>query len=143
MNGVFFWKVTPITGRAESPRVSTQTQNLSPINVSYDNFWNMEAANQAIALVTNHWTNLHWANAVIHSVTGKEMEYMALVKDPDLHTLWKRGFGNEVGRLFHAIHDIQGTNTCFFIEHKSYMAKLSVTASLTKKRRTCQTNSGR
>jgi hypothetical protein len=44
------------------------------------------------------------------------MEYMALVKDPPLQPLWKRGFGNECGRLFQGIRDIPGTNTCFFIK---------------------------
>jgi hypothetical protein len=28
----------------------------------------------------------------------------------------KRGLGNEVGRLFQGIRDIQGTTTCFFVE---------------------------
>jgi hypothetical protein len=44
---------------------------------------------------------------------------MALMKDPDLQPLWKRGFGKEAGRLFQGIHDIQGTNTCLFIELKN------------------------
>jgi hypothetical protein len=44
------------------------------------------------------------------------MEYMALMKDPSLQPLWKRGFGNEVGHLFQGIRDIPGTNTCFFVE---------------------------
>jgi hypothetical protein len=44
------------------------------------------------------------------------MEYMALMKDPSLQPLWKRGFGNEVGRLFQGIRDIPGTDTCFFVE---------------------------
>jgi hypothetical protein len=35
------------------------------------------------------------------------MEYMALVKDPVLKPLWKRGFENDVGRLFKGIHGIQ------------------------------------
>jgi hypothetical protein len=47
------------------------------------------------------------------------MDYMALMKDPDLQPLWKRGFGNEAGGLFQGIHDIQGTNTCFFVELKN------------------------
>jgi hypothetical protein len=46
------------------------------------------------------------------------MEYMVLMKDPDLQPLWKRGFGNEAGRFFEGIRDIQGTNTCFFVELK-------------------------
>jgi hypothetical protein len=47
------------------------------------------------------------------------MEYMALMKDPDLQPLWKRGFSNEVGQLFQGICDIPGTNTCFFVELKN------------------------
>jgi hypothetical protein len=49
---------------------------------------------------------------------GKQMEYMALMKDPYIQPLWKRGFSNEVGRLFQVVHDIPGTNTCFFVELK-------------------------
>jgi hypothetical protein len=76
----------------------------------------METANMAIVLVTNHWYQQNFANSVVHPVTGKQMEYMALMNDPDLQPLWKRGFSNEAGRLFQSIHDIPGTNTCFFVE---------------------------
>jgi hypothetical protein len=76
----------------------------------------MDTAHMAIALGNNHWSQKHQANAVIHPVTGKEMEYMALMKDPRLQPLWKRGFGNECGRLFQGIRDITGTDTCFFIK---------------------------
>jgi hypothetical protein len=41
---------------------------------------------------------------------------MALMKDPRLQPLWKRGFGIECGRLFQGIMDIPGTNTCLFIK---------------------------
>jgi hypothetical protein len=44
------------------------------------------------------------------------MEYIALMKDPCLQPLWKRGFGNECGRLFQGIRDIPGTDTSFFIK---------------------------
>jgi hypothetical protein len=44
------------------------------------------------------------------------MEYMALMKDPSLQPLWKRGFCNEVGHLFQGIRDIPGNDTCFFVE---------------------------
>jgi hypothetical protein len=44
------------------------------------------------------------------------MEYMTLMKDPDLQPLWTRGFSNESGHLFQGIRDIPGTNTCFFVE---------------------------
>jgi hypothetical protein len=64
----------------------------------------------------NHWSQQHQEDAVIHPITGKEMEYMALMKDPRLHPLWKRGFGNKCGCLFQGIRDIPGTGTCFFIK---------------------------
>jgi hypothetical protein len=70
----------------------------------------------SIDLGTHHWYQQHCANAVVHPVTGKEMEYTALMKDPNLQPLWKRGFGNEAERLFQGIHYIPGTDTCFFVE---------------------------
>jgi hypothetical protein len=70
----------------------------------------------AIALGTHHWSQQHCLNAVVHQVTGKEMEYTALMKDPNLQPLWKRDFGNEAGRLFQDIHDILGIYTCLFVE---------------------------
>jgi hypothetical protein len=76
----------------------------------------MDTAHMAIALMNNHWSQQHLANTVIHPVTGKEMEYTALMKDPRLQPLWKRGFGNECGRLFQGIRDNPGTDTCFFIK---------------------------
>jgi hypothetical protein len=41
--------------------------------------------------------------------------------------LWKRGFGNEVGRLFQGIRDIQGTTTCFFVELKKIPKDIQIT----------------
>jgi hypothetical protein len=76
----------------------------------------MDTANMAITLGDNHWSQQHQANSVIHPVTGKEMEYMAFMKDPQLQPLWTRGFGNECGRLFQGIRDIPGTDTCLFIK---------------------------
>jgi hypothetical protein len=38
------------------------------------------------------------------------------MKDPSLQPLWKRCFGNEVGRLFQGIRDIPGTDTCLFVD---------------------------
>jgi hypothetical protein len=40
-----------------------------------------------IALGNDHWSQQHQVNAVIHPVTKKEMEYMALMKDPRLQRL--------------------------------------------------------
>jgi hypothetical protein len=102
----------------------------------------METANQAISLGANHWTQQHSSHALVHPVKGKQMEYMALMKDPHLQPLWKRGFSNEAGPLFQGIRDIPGTNTYFFVKLKTYqrtdksqMAKFSVTTSLTKKKK--------
>jgi hypothetical protein len=73
----------------------------------------------AIALGNNHWSPQHQANAVIHPVTGKEMEYSALMKDTRIQPLRTQGFGNECGRLFQGIRDIPGTDKCFFIDLKN------------------------
>jgi hypothetical protein len=100
--------ITPMTGRAAPPRVPTLSQNLSPRNLSQNDFWNTETAKICVALGTNHWSQQHFANAVVHPVTGKQMEYMAIMKDPDLQPLWNRGFGNETGHLFQGIRDIPG-----------------------------------
>jgi hypothetical protein len=108
--------VTPRTIRKSPPRVPTGAQRLSPCNLSQDDFCGMDSSHMEIALGNNHWSHRHQANAVIHPVTGKEMEYSALMKDPRLQPLWTRGFGNECGRLFQGIRDIPGTDTCFFIE---------------------------
>jgi hypothetical protein len=86
--------ITPMMGQAASPRVSARSQNLSPRNLSQNDFWSMETANIAIALGKNHWSQPHLANAVFHPITGKQIEYIALMIDPDLQPLWKRGFSN-------------------------------------------------
>jgi hypothetical protein len=108
--------VTPMTSRPAPPRVPMRSQNISPRNLSQDNFCGMDTDNMAISHGNNQWSQQHQANAVIHPITGKEMEYMALMKDPRLQPLWKRGFGNEVRRLFQGIRDIPGTDTFFFIK---------------------------
>jgi hypothetical protein len=108
--------VTSRTLRPSPPRVPTRSQNLSPRNLSQNDFYGMDTAHMAIIFGNNHWSHQHLENAVIHPVTGKEMEYMALMKDPRLQPLWKRGFGNECGRLFQGIQYIPGTDTCFFIK---------------------------
>jgi hypothetical protein len=108
--------VTPMTSRPAPPRVPTRSQNLSPRNLSQDDFLYMETASKAMALGNHHWSQQHQANAVVQPITGKEMEYTALMKDPSLQPLWKRGFGNELGSLFQGIRDIPGTDACFFVE---------------------------
>jgi hypothetical protein len=108
--------ITPMIDRAAPPRLPTLSQNIPPRNLSQDAFSNMETANVAVALETNHWYHQYFANAVVHPVAGEQMGYMALMKDPDLQPLWKRGFGNEAGRLSQGIRDIPGIDTCFFVE---------------------------
>jgi hypothetical protein len=111
--------VTPRSLRHSSPMVPTGSQRLSPRNLSQNDFCGMDTAHMAIALGSNHWSQRHQANSVIHPVTGKEMEYSALMKDPRLQPLWARGFGNECGRLFQGIRDIPGTDICFFVDLKN------------------------
>jgi hypothetical protein len=106
--------VTPWTLHHSPPRVPTGSLELTPRNLSQDDFGEMDTDHMAISLGNNHWSQLHHANAVIQPVTGKKMEYSALVKDPCLQPLWTRGFGNECGRLFQGIRDIPETNKCFF-----------------------------
>jgi hypothetical protein len=108
--------VTPRRLNPSPPRVPTCLQRLSPCNLYQNDFCGMDTAHMAISLGDNHWSQRHHANAVIHPVTGKEMEYKALMKDPSLQPLWTRGFGNKCGRIFQGIRDIPGTETCFFIK---------------------------
>jgi hypothetical protein len=108
--------VTPMTRNPSPPRVPTRSHNLSPRNLSQDDLCGMDNAHMAITLGNHHWFQQHQANTVIHLITGKAMECMALMKDPRLQPLWKRGFGNECGRLFQGIRDIPGTDTSFFIK---------------------------
>jgi hypothetical protein len=119
--------VTPRTLRHSPPRVPTGSWRLSPSNLSQDDFCGMDTAHMAIALGNNHWSQRHHSNAVIHPVTGKEMEYSALMKDPRLQPLWTGGFGNECGCLFQGIQDIPGTDTCFFIELKNITKDRKIT----------------
>jgi hypothetical protein len=107
--------VTPMSGQPSPPMVPRRSQNLAPRYLSQDDFCGMESSHMAIALENNRWSQAHQSNAVVHPITRKEMEYTALMKDPRLQPLWKRGFGNECGRLFQGIQDIPGTDTCFFI----------------------------
>jgi hypothetical protein len=55
-------------------------------------------------------------NAVLHPAPGKEMNYKDIMQHQQLGPQYKTGFGNELGRLCQGIRDIQGTNTCFYVE---------------------------
>jgi hypothetical protein len=111
--------VTHRTLHHSPPRVPNGSLELTPRNLSQDDFCGMDTAHMASALGHNHWSQRHHANAVIRPITGTEMEYSALMKDPRLQPLWTHGFGNECGRLFQGIRDIPGTDTCFFTTLKN------------------------
>jgi hypothetical protein len=119
--------VTPRTLCPSPPRVPTRSRRLYPRNLSQDDFCRMDSAHMVIALGDNHWSQQHQANAVIHPVTGKAMEYAALMKDPHLQPLWTRGFGNQCGRIFQGIQDIPGTDTCFFIQLTNIPKDIKIT----------------
>jgi hypothetical protein len=69
--------VTPRTLDPSPTRVTTHSQNLSPRNLSQNDFCGMDTAHMAIAIGNNHWSQQHLENTIIHPVIGKEMEYMA------------------------------------------------------------------
>jgi hypothetical protein len=73
--------VTRMTINQSPFRAPTGSQKLTPRNLSQDDLCGMDSAHMAISLGNNHWSQQHQANAVIHPVTGKEMEYSALMKD--------------------------------------------------------------
>jgi hypothetical protein len=108
--------VTTSTRIAAPLKVPARARNLSPINLSQGDFWDMGSANNAISLGDNHWITTPMMNAVIHPASGKEMQYKEIMQQPTLGPKYKTGFGNELGRLCQGIRDIQGTNACFFVE---------------------------
>jgi hypothetical protein len=107
--------VTPATINAAPPRVPTGARQVSPRNMSQD-VLDMGGANCAIAFGENHWTKTPMTNSVIHPVTGEEMQYKDLMKDPELAPLFKIGLGNELGRICQGIRDITVTKTAFLVE---------------------------
>jgi hypothetical protein len=119
--------VTPRTLGTSPPRVPSRSLRLSPRNLSQNDFCGMDTAHMAISLGYHRWSQQHQANAVIHPTTGKEMEYMALIKDPHLQPLWQRGFSNDCGRLFQFILDTPGTDTCLFTKLTSILRDRKIT----------------
>jgi hypothetical protein len=76
----------------------------------------MGSANNAIPLGNNHWTKTTMMNAVLHPASGKVIQYKDIMQHRTLGPKYKTGFDNKLGRLCQGIRDIQGTNTCFFVE---------------------------
>jgi hypothetical protein len=107
--------VTPATRNTAPPRVSTGAHQVSLQNLSQD-FLDMGGANCAIVFGENHWTKTPMMNSLIHPVTGKEMQYKDIMKDPELGPSFEIGLGNELGRIYQGIGYIDGTNTDFLVE---------------------------
>jgi hypothetical protein len=78
--------VTPQSLRASPLRVLTGSQRLSPRNLSQDDFCGMDSAHMPIDI--EHCSQRQQDKAAMHPVTGKEMEYWALMKDPCLQPRW-------------------------------------------------------
>jgi hypothetical protein len=80
--------ITPMKGQASSPRVPARSQNpLPPLNLSHNDLWSMETANMTNTLETHHWSQQHLTKAVVGQITYTQMEYMAMINDPDLQPL--------------------------------------------------------
>jgi hypothetical protein len=67
--------VTPATRIAAPPRVPARARNLSPRNFSQGDCWDMGSANNAIPLGNTHWEKTPMMKAVLHSASGKEIQY--------------------------------------------------------------------
>jgi hypothetical protein len=78
---------TPAGKSAAPPRVPAGARNLSHINLSED-FLDMGSANHAISSPF-----IPRVCAIIHPVTGKEIEYVDLWKKITLTPLWEIGMG--------------------------------------------------
>jgi hypothetical protein len=62
---------TPMTRNPSPPRVPTQSQNLSPRDLSQEDFCGIDTAHMGIALGNHHWSQQHLSKSVVHPVTGK------------------------------------------------------------------------
>jgi hypothetical protein len=62
--------------------------------------------------------SINFIGAIVDDITGDVLEYHHLVKSNTHRAIWQKSFANKLGRLFQGIHDIKGTDTCFFIRKK-------------------------
>ncbi len=67
-------------------------------------------------LVLCKFATNHSLGAIINKDTGTVLEYRHLVKNPATKSVWETSFPNKIGCLFQGIRDLNGTNTCFFIQ---------------------------
>jgi hypothetical protein len=64
--------------------------------------------------------DMHVANEVTHAVTSETLNLRNLLLNPEIRPAWKKGNYNEHGRLLQGYQcGVNGTDTCFFIEHKA------------------------
>jgi hypothetical protein len=104
-------RVEPIPHHASSPRVAKPVIEDAPI-----------------ASRTRHKQQQpepinHFANSVIHPVTGKPMEYRQLITDPATRDAWNISAANEFGRLAQGVGGrVKGTDTIRFIHHSEIPA---------------------
>jgi hypothetical protein len=120
--------VTPVARNAAPLRVPARTHNLSP-SIFFPGrllgYGKCKSANcigyQSVDQPSNGkccCTPLHGQGNGIHG-THEGPSHQALLE--------KRFFGNEVGRLFQGIRDIQGTNTRFLIEINNIPKDIHIT----------------
>jgi hypothetical protein len=58
--------------------------------------------------------SLNFIGAIVDNITGNVLKYCHLMKSDKHRYIWQHSFSNELQCLFQGIHDIKGTNTCFF-----------------------------
>jgi hypothetical protein len=104
--------VNPSARSTSPPRVPARARIHSP-RKSQGDFLDMGSVNHAMASDNK---NVPMMNAVLHTVTRKEIQYKDFMKISTLGPLYKKDLCYESGRLCRGIRDIQGTNTCFFVQ---------------------------
>lgn len=77
----------------------------------------LQAISNPIAQLTDPCLRFEYnAYAVTHHITGKQMEYRHLIRNPHYKKDWDQSCANELGRLAQGLSDkIKGTNTLVFI----------------------------
>ena len=81
-----------------------------------DNTFRRGWASANLDLQMKEWAfEEHFAGAIIDDKTGEKLEYIDLIKRPELQERWYKSLANELGQLAQGIRDIPGTNTFFFL----------------------------
>jgi hypothetical protein len=98
---------------ASSPRVQDTSRVAAPPRVDPATDSVASRTRSAVSAI-----NLQqgWANAVLHPITGKSMEYWQLITDLATKVAWQLSAANELGRLAQGVGgQIKGTDTMKFI----------------------------